>query len=227
MRVAELAQDDRPRERLLEKGPETLTDAELVAVLLRTGTRGTDVLELAERWLAEAGGLEGLAASDRRSLLKPNGVGPAKASIIAAALELGRRLARLSLVRGPILDRPEVVADYLARSFGAARVEKFGVITLDARNRLIRVHELHTGGRTHAEVEPSQIFHNAILDNAHAVILWHTHPSGDPSPSEDDVALTRRLADAGRLLNISVLDHVVATRSGFVSMRQRGLLQPR
>jgi DNA repair protein RadC len=227
MRVAELARAERPRERLLEKGPESLTDAELLAVLLRTGTRETGVLELAEQWLADAGGFEGLAATDRRWLLKRKGIGPAKGSIVAAALEVGRRLARLSVAKEPILDRPEVVADYLARSFGSARVERFGAITLDARNRLIRVHELHVGGRTHADVEPSEIFHNAILDNAHAVILWHTHPSGDPSPSEDDATLTRRLADAGRLLNVAVLDHIVVTRRGFVSLRQRGLLGAR
>ncbi len=223
-RVSETPQADRPREKLLERGPDALSDAELLAVLLRTGVAGTDVLEMAERWLAEAGGLEGLAAADRRSVLKRNGVGPAKGSVVAAALELGRRLARSGLVREPVLDRPEAVADYLARSFGAARVERFGTVTLDARNRLLRVHELHRGGRSHADVEPAEIFHNAILDNAHAVIVWHTHPSGDPSPSEDDVALTRRLADAGRLLNIAVLDHLVVARAGFVSLRQRGLL---
>ena len=227
MRVAELAQEERPREKLLEKGPETLSDAELVAVLLRTGFAGTDVLALAEQWLAEAGGLDGLAASDRRAILQRKGIGPAKGSVVAAALELGRRLARLTLVREPLLDRPEVVADYLARSFGSARVEQFGAITLDARNRLLRVHELHRGGRSHADVEPSEVFHNAILDNAHAVILWHTHPSGDPAPSEDDVTLTRRLADAGRLLNVPVLDHVIVARSAFVSLRQRGLLDVR
>lgn len=227
MRVSELAQDERPREKLLERGPETLSDAELLAVLLRTGVAGTDVLALAEKWLSETGGLDGLAASDRRAILQRKGIGPAKGSVVAAALELGRRLARLSLAREPLLDRPEVVADYLARSFGSARVERFGAITLDARNRLLRVHELHRGGRAHADVEPSEVFHNAILDNAHAVILWHTHPSGDPAPSEDDVTLTRRLADAGRLLNVAVLDHVIVARSGFVSLRQRGVLGTR
>lgn len=227
MRVAELDRSERPRERLLEKGPESLTDAELLAVLLGTGTREAGVMEFAERWLADAGGLEGLAAADRRWLLKRKGIGPAKGSVVAAALEVGRRLAKRSLAREPILDRPEVVADYLARSYGAARVEKFGAITLDARNRLIRVHELHSGGRTHADVEPSEVFHAAILDNANALILWHTHPSGDPSPSEDDATLTRRLAEAGRLLNVAVLDHIVVTRGGFVSLRQRGLIGTR
>ena len=181
MRVAELAEEERPREKLLEKGPETLSDAELLAVLLR-GVAGTDVLALARRG-CPAGGLDGLAASDRRAIHRRKGIGPAKGSVVAAALELGRRLARLSLAREPLLDRPEVVADYLARSFGSARVERFGAITLDARNRLLRVHELHRGGRAHADVEPSEVFHNAILDNAHAVILWHTHPFRNPAPT--------------------------------------------
>ncbi len=225
--VAELAREERPREKLLERGPESLTDAELVAVLLRTGTAGTGVLELAERWLSEAGGLEGLAAADRRAVLRRRGIGPAKGSVVAAALELGRRLARMPLAREPLLDRPEVVADYLARSYASARVEKFGALTLDARNRLLRVHEIHRGGRSHADVEPAEVFNHAILDNAHAVILWHTHPSGDPSPSDDDVALTRRFAEAGRLLNIAVLDHLVVGRAGFVSLRQRGVLSSR
>ena len=227
MRVAELAREERPREKLVSRGPEALSDAELLALLLRTGTAGTDVLALAEKLLAEAGGLGGLAAADRRTILRAKGVGPAKGAVVAAALEVGRRLARLALQGQPLLDRPEVVADYLTRAYGASRVERFGSLTLDARNRLLQVHELHRGARSHADVEPSEVFNSAILDNAHALIVWHTHPSGDPAPSEDDVTLTRRLADAGRLLNISVLDHIVIGRSGFVSLRQRGVLTTR
>ena len=227
VRVAELAREERPRERLARLGPEALSDAELVAVLLRTGTRGTDVLALAEKLLADAGGLAGLAAADRRATVRARGVGPAKGAVVAAALEVGRRLARLALQSVPLLDRPELVAAYLARSYGSSRVEKFGTLTLDARHRLLQVHELHRGGRSHADVEPSEVFNSAILDNAHAVIVWHTHPSGDPAPSEDDAVLTRRLAEAGRLLNIAVLDHIVVGRSGFVSLRQRGVLPGR
>ncbi|HQT94980.1 MAG TPA: DNA repair protein RadC [Thermoanaerobaculaceae bacterium] len=227
VRVAELAREERPREKLLNRGPEALSDAELVALLLRTGTAGTDVLALAEKLLTDAGGLAGLAAADRRMILRAKGVGPAKGAVVAAALEVGRRLARLALQGQPLLDRPEAVAEYLARSYGSSRVERFGSITLDARNRLLQVHELHRGARSHADVEPSEVFNSAILDNAHALIVWHTHPSGDPAPSEDDVILTRRLADAGRLLNIAVLDHIVVGRSGFVSLRQRGVLAAR
>ena len=224
MRVSEMAAAERPREKLLARGAEALEDHELLAVLLRTGTAGTSVLELARSWLGEAGGLEGLAAMSPRQIVRRTGVGPAKGAVLAAALELGRRLAKRRLEGRPILDRPDAVAEFLARTHVRARVEVFGCLSLDARNRLIGTHALHRGARAHSDVEPAEVFHRAILDNAHGVILWHTHPSGDPSPSEDDVALTRRLAQAGRLLNVAVLDHLVVGAGGWVSLRQRGVL---
>jgi len=224
MRVSELSRGERPREKLLEKGPEALSDAELLAVLLRTGVSGTDVLAMAQEWLDEAGGLESLVRADPRQIMSRKGVGLAKGTVVAAALELGRRLARRSLADQQLLDRPEAAVDYLTLRYGHQRVEVFGTLTLDARHRLLRVHELHRGARAHADIEPAEVFNSAIVDNAHAVILWHTHPSGDPTPSGDDEALTRRLADAGRLLGIAVLDHLVVASGGFVSLRQRGVL---
>jgi DNA repair protein RadC len=224
MRVAELSRDERPREKLLEKGPGALSDAELLAVLLRTGISGTDVLEMARRWLDDAGGLENLARSSPHEIVKRRGVGLTKGAVVAAALELGSRVARKALAGRDLMDRPEAVAEYLGHRYGHERVEVFGALTLDARHRLLRQHELHRGARTHADIEPAEVFHSAIVDNAHCVILWHTHPSGDPAPSGDDEALTRRLAEAGRLLGIAVLDHIVIARGGFVSLRQRGVL---
>lgn len=223
VRVSELARAERPREKLLERGPEALSDAELLAVLLRTGVSGEDVLELARRWLKEAGGLESLARADARQIMNRKGVGLAKGAVVAAALELGRRLAKRNLVGQQLLDRPEVAAEYLTLRYGHARVEVFGALTLDVRHRLLGIYELHRGARAHAEIEPAEVFNKAIVDNAHAVILWHTHPSGDPAPSGDDEALTRRLAEAGRLLGITVLDHLIVAGSGFVSLRQRGI----
>ncbi len=224
MRVAELDRSERPREKLLERGAEALSDAELIAILLRTGVKGEDVIEFARRWLDEVGGLDRLATCDPQELFRKKGIGLAKGTTMAAALELGRRLARRRLDGLPLLDRPEAVGEYLLRAWSRERVEVFGALTLDARNRLLREHVLHRGARTHAEVEPSAVFKAAIADNAHSVILWHTHPSGDPTPSEDDAALTRRLAEAGRLLGIAVLDHIVIGRGTYVSLRQRGAL---
>lgn len=223
MRVAELDAEARPREKLLARGPGALTDSELVAVLLGTGTRGRPVLDLAREWLAEAGGLDRLAAQDSVEVRRQKGIGQAKACVVAAALELGRRLARKRLEGTPLLDRPELVAEYLT-AWTSERVEVFGCLTLDARNRLVRCHVLHRGARAYSPVEPSEVFRAAIADAAHSVVLWHTHPSGDPAPSEDDLTLTRRLGDAGRSLGIAVLDHIVMGRGTFVSLRQRGLL---
>jgi DNA repair protein RadC len=224
MRVADLPADDRPRERLLAKGAASLSDAELLAVLLRTGRKGEPVLEMARNWLADAGGLAGLAALDVEELRRRPGVKEAKATVVAAALELGRRLARQQVKARSLLDRPELAAEFLGRRYADERVEVFGCLSLDGRQRLVREHLIHRGARTHAEVEPAEVFRVAIADNANSLILWHTHPSGDPTPSEDDVALTRQLAAAGRTLNIRVLDHLVIAREGFVSLRQRGLL---
>lgn len=224
MRVSELTPEERPREKLLANGPAALSDPELLAVLLRTGTRGTPVLDLAREWLRDSGGLEKLVSADLSEILKTKGVGMAKGAIVAAALELGRRVAERRVAHGPLLDRPEAVASMLTHAHAHERVELFGCITLDARNRLLGNRVLHRGGRSHAPVEPSEVFHPAIRENAHAMILWHTHPSGDPTPSEDDIALTHRLAEAGRLLNIRVLDHLVVARGAFVSLRQRGLI---
>jgi len=211
---------------MLARGAASLSDAELLAILLRTGRKGESVLELARRWLAEAGGLAGLAALDLAELMRRKGVGSSKATIVAAALELARRLAREQATARPLLDRPELAAEMLARRHADERVEVFGCLSLDARHRLLREHVLHRGGRTHADVEPAEVFRAAIADNANAVIVWHTHPSGEPSPSDDDLALTRQLVAAGRTLNIKVLDHLVIAREGFVSLRQRGLLPP-
>ena len=224
MRVAELLPDERPREKLLERGAAALSDVELLAVLLRTGVRGQSVLEYARRWLDDAGGLAGLAMLDASELQTRHGIGAAKSAELAAALELGRRLAYSRLENRPLLDRPELVADYIVRRHGRERVEIFGALCLDSRHRLVRELVLHRGARTHSLVEPSEVFRRAITANAHALIVWHTHPSGDPSPSEDDLDLSRRLVQAGKLLSIAVLDHVIVAGGGFVSLRQRGIM---
>jgi DNA repair protein RadC len=223
-RVAELPSSEKPREKLIARGAGALSDAELLAVLLRTGRAGEGVLELAQRWLDDVGGLHRLASLDPEQLVRRPGVGPAKGLVLAAALELGRRLARRDLAAQPVYERPEAVARWVLRAFGRESVEVFGCLTLDSRNRLVREHVLHRGLRDQAAVEPAMVFKAAIADDAHAVILWHTHPSGDPTPSADDEELTRRLAEAGALLRIRVLDHVVVGQGGWVSLRERGIV---
>ncbi len=222
MRVFELVRDERPREKLLSQGPGACSTAELLAILLRTGTRQHSVLELAQSWLREVGGLAGLARLPAAEILGKKGVGKAKAATLLAALELSRRLAREAGRAEPVLDSPEVVYQLLAPACLSARTELFGILTLDARHRLLKEHVLHRGVRDGAQVEPAEVFYRAIADNAHAIILWHSHPSGDPTPSQDDLALTRTLVEAGKILRIAVLDHVIVAAGGFVSLRRQG-----
>ncbi|MCX7895402.1 MAG: DNA repair protein RadC [Thermoanaerobaculum sp.] len=193
-------------------------------MLLRTGTRHQGVLELAQQWLAEAGGLKGLSRLPASAILQKKGIGKAKAAALMAALELSRRLVAEELRGGAFLDSPEAVYRFLAPAYLRERTEIFGILTLDVRHRLIREHVLHRGVRDGASVEPAEVFHRAILDNAHGLILWHTHPSGDPRPSSDDLALTRTLVQAGQVLRVAVLDHVIVAAGGFVSLRQEQLM---
>lgn len=222
MRVSELSEEERPREKLLTHGPAALTNPELLAILLRTGTAGVDVLGLARGLLQECGGLTGLARLEVSELLAKKGIGKAKAATLAAALELSRRLVGEEAKHGPVLNSPEAVYRFLAPRVLSERTEIFGILTLDVRHHFLREHYLHRGVRDGAGVEPAEVFHRAIQDNAHAVILWHTHPSGDPSPSPDDLSLTRTLAEAGKVFRIQVLDHLIVASGGYVSLRQRG-----
>jgi DNA repair protein RadC len=218
-RIAEMDPSQRPRERLLDYGPSVLSDAELIAVLLRTGRRGQGVVDSAQRLLADEGGLTGVARMDIRQLVARPGFGPAKAATLLAALELGTRLARSELHRRERLDSPDVAAEYLRRRLQTERRELFGFLTLDARRRLLRCHELTRGTRSQATVDPAEVFRNALLDDASGVLVFHNHPSGDLDPSRDDLDLTRRLARGGEVVGIRLLDHLVVAGSRWLSLR--------
>lgn len=219
--LRELPADDRPRERLLEHGARALSDSEVVAVLLGTGTRGVSALDLARRLLGHVGGLEGLRACGAEDLEVP-GVGPAKRCAVLAACELAVRLARSSLPHREPLSRPAAAARYLDLRYGRVDQEVMGALFLDTRHRLIREEEVFRGTLGRAAVEPRPILKRGLLLGAAAFLLFHTHPSGDPSPSAEDLAFTRRLRDAGELVGISLLDHLVLGRGGaWVSLRER------
>ncbi len=218
-RIREMDPSQRPRERLLSYGASALSDAELLAILLRSGQRGRGALAVANDWLAEVGGLGGLVRSDVHEILQRPGVGPAKAAAVAAALELGRRIARAELRPGRLLDRPEAAGPFVARQLLGRQQEVFGMITLDGRHRIIAVHELTNGTRNQAPVDPAELFRRAVLDRAAGVLAFHNHPSGDPEPSSDDLALTRRLAAAGHHIGVSLLDHLVVGGQRWISIR--------
>jgi DNA repair protein RadC len=223
-RLAELPKEERPREKLLAKGPEALSDEELVAVLLGTGRAGRPVLELARDLLAD-GGVHGLFRREGGELPKHvRGVGDAKAARLSAALEIARRLFRDDLAERDVVSSPADAAKFLTALLAGESREVMGALLLDAKNRLLRNAAVFHGTMTHAAVAPSPLFRQAILAGATGLVLWHNHPSGDPEPSPDDVATTGRLAAAGREIGIEVKDHLVLGRGRWVSFRERGLL---
>lgn len=220
--IRDLPTDERPRERLLNGGPTGLSDAELVAVLLRTGTRGKSVTELSRELLEDVGGIAGLASTSRTAW-KRSGLGAAKQASIMAALELGRRWARLRLPERQPLADPGAVADYLRMSFLDRDQETMGVLYLDSRHRLLDAECLFRGTLTRTAVEPRPILRQALLKGAGTCVLFHTHPSGDPRPSAEDVAFTRRVMEAGEPLGVRLVDHLILGASGrWWSMRSQG-----
>lgn len=209
----------RPRERLHAHGAEALDDSELLALVLRTGARGTDASALARELLARFEGLRGLSRAARAELAAFHGVGPAKAAALVSALELGRRLAGRRLAPGEPVRGPEDVHRHYYWRLRDRRVECFLAILLDSRHRVVRDVELSTGTLTASLVHPREVFRPALQEAAAALVLVHNHPSGDPAPSAEDRAVTRRLAEAGELLGIRVLDHVIVGEQGFFSFR--------
>ena len=220
--IRELPADERPRERLLAHGARSLGDAELIAVLLRTGRNGISALAMAREVLAANGGLAGLAVAAPAPLAQ-RGLGPAKAATLLAAAEVGRRLARRELGDRPPLANPAAVASYLALRYAVRDQEVMGALYLDVRNRLVADRELFRGALSRAAVEPRQLLREGLLLGAAGLILFHTHPSGDPSPSAEDLAFTRRLAEAGETVGVRLVDPLVLGGVGrWVSLRERG-----
>ena len=216
--------DEMPRERLFAQGIQALTDAELVALTLRTGGAGSCVTALAANLLAQHGGLSGLARSDLRELMGLPGVGRTKAAALVAAIEVGRRISRRRLREGDAIRSPEDVFRHFETRLRHANQEHFVVLLLDGRHRVLGEEIVSLGTLTASLVHPREVFRPAIRASAAALILVHNHPSGDPEPSPEDRTVTERLASAGELLGVPVLDHVVVAERGFRSLRDDGTL---
>ncbi len=221
--LRELPASERPRERLEKLGPAALSDTELLAILLRTGIPGHTALDLARDLLSDYGGLDGLLRVGFGELARRSGLGPAKAAQVQAALELGRRLLLLTPEQRRQINTPEDVASLLRLEMGHLDQEQIRVLLLDTRHRLIRQVLVYQGNVCSAQVRIGELFREAIRENCSAVLVVHNHPSGDPTPSPEDVAITREIIEAGRLLSIEVLDHLVVARQGYVSLRERRL----
>lgn len=214
----------RPRERLLKEGARTLTDAELLAILIRTGTSRNTALDLAAVILANFNGLRGLVQASVEELSAVKGVGPAKAAQIKAALELGKRLAADSGEERAVIKTPADAAGLVMEEMRHLDREHFRALLLNAKNQVIGQEVISIGTLNSSAVHPRELFKSAIKRSAAALILVHNHPSGDPSPSREDVEVTRRLVEVGRLIGIEVLDHLVIGDNKFSSLKAKGLL---
>lgn len=228
LKIREMPQNDRPREKLMTRGASALTDAELLAILLRTGLPGANAVDVAAQLLERYGSLGALSRCTVEEISEIPGIGQAKGLHLVAAFQLGHRLAREKLAAEKI-DSPELVYELLGAEMRLLHKESLRVILLDTRHRLLRIQEVSLGSLNESIAHPRDVFRPAIISSAYAVIVVHNHPSGDPSPSQSDHSLTRRLAEAAELLQIKFLDHIIIGAPGdgrapYFSFKETGVL---
>ena len=224
MLIKDLPADARPREKLLQHGAATLTDAELLALLLRTGFKGLGVLQLAQSVIDQFGGYAGLLHAQAADLKGIKGLGPAKRAELAAVIEMARRALAQKLAAAPVFDSPQAVKDYLQLHLGSLPHEVFAVLFLDSQHKLLGLERLFTGTLGQTSVYPREVVKRALARNAGAVILAHNHPSGVAEPSRADEFLTQTLKNALALVDVRVIDHLVIGQGQVVSFAERGLL---
>jgi DNA repair protein RadC len=228
LRLKDQPASERPRERLVARGPDALTQAELIAILLRTGLKGVNVVQVGQSLLQKYGSLNALALATVDELKQVPGIGRDKAATLVAAFALARRMEQERREESPVLDNPATVVNFMRETNRLLNVESFQVLLLNVRKKLIRSEEISQGLLDTILVHPREVFRAAIVANAAGVVLVHNHPSGDPAPSEADIKVTRDLIRAGQLLKIEVVDHVIIGRAtperqkDYVSLRELG-----
>ena len=223
MKIKSFAKENRPRERLKEKGSEALSDAELLALIIRTGTKKSNVIDVSQNLLMKYN-LQSLSRINLESLSKIDGIGEAKACQIVACFELARRTLSKKLKKDQINSAKDIAKQYIPK-FAYEKKEKMIGIYLDTRRRVIKEIELFVGNLDTTIIDPKEIFHHAIDENAAGVILLHNHPSGDSTPSEEDIKITNDLMKAAELLNINFLDHIIIGDKNYTSFREKKLIQ--
>lgn len=221
--IRELDETERPREKLLRHGPSVLSDAELLAIVLGSGLRGENVIDLARRVLETVGNLPGLVRADTRALQRTKGLGPAKAAQVAAAIELGQRVQQIDPEQRPLLTSPDAVFRHFGSRLLGRPKESLLVLSLDTKGRLIGAPATFEGNVNAVSIRAAEVFKDPVILEAKSVIFVHNHPSGDPSPSPQDVAVTEALIQAGEVLEIPVNDHIIVGQGSYVSMYREGL----
>ena len=223
VRIKELPSSEQPRERLRDYGPSALSDAELLAILLRTGLQGMNVVQLAQKLLLEHGGWIGLQRLQFEEMVAIHGLGEAKTAQVKAALEIGRRLLLAQPEQRPQITSPADVANLLLVEMAHLEQEHLRVVLLNTKNYVLKIETVYIGSINSSAVRIGEVFKAALKQNAAALIVVHNHPSGDPTPSPEDVAVTRQLVEAGKLLDVDVLDHLVIGQGRWISLRERRL----
>lgn len=223
LRISDIDKNERPRERLMRLGADSLSKAELLGILLRTGLPGENAVQVGQRLLTKHNGLIGLQKLSFEELCSEKGVGVAKACQLKAAIELGARIARETPQEKPAVHSPADAANLVLYEMGALDQEELWILLLDVRNRVMSTIKLYKGSTSSSQVRVGEIFKHAVRAAASSIIVIHNHPSGDPSPSPDDIAITRAITAAGKLLDIEVLDHLVIGAGRFTSMKEKGL----
>lgn len=223
IRIKELPTNEQPRERLRDYGPQALSDSELLAILLRVGVEGQNVVQLAQEMLIKNGGWAGLQRMGFEEMCKIHGMGEAKTAATKAALEIGRRLLLAAPEQRPQISSPSDVANLLMVEMSHLEQEHLRVVLLNTKNFVQKIHTVYVGTINSSAVRVGEVFKEALRTNAAALIVVHNHPSGDPTPSPEDAQVTRQLVEAGKLLDVDVLDHLVIGMGRWVSLRERGL----
>lgn len=230
-RLKSMAAGERPQERMQQLGAGSLSDTELLAMLLRNGTRGHDVLSLASQLIAEAGSLSGLIAWHENDFRKLKGIGRVKSLQLLTVMEVARRILSQQRVATPLLDQPDLVVDYMRAYVHGLHVEKFWILCLNRKNRLKRCVEITSGTAHSSLVHPREVFREAIREGSSALLCVHNHPSGDPAPSAADLRITRQLREAAQTVDIALVDHIILGHPGndplgigYYSFRLNGLL---
>ncbi len=225
--LKDLPAEERPRERLWKYGPEVLSNAELLAIIIRTGNRNETALALAQRMLSELGqgeGLSFLVDATVEELTKVKGISMAKACAIKAAVELGKRIGGIKSIDKVFIRSPRDVANLLMNEMRYLKKEYFRTIQLNVKNQVLAVEDISVGSLNSSIVHPREVFKGPIRRSSAAIILIHNHPSGDPSPSREDIEVTRRLYEAGKLLGIDVLDHIIIGDGIYTSLKEKGII---
>jgi DNA repair protein RadC len=222
-RISDMLEDDKPRERLALQGPASLSNGELIAILLRVGVKGESAIQVGNRLLKKFHGLRGLYKTPFNDLQREHGLGLAKTAQLKAAIELGRRLTIESPEDRPAINSPKDAADLVLYEMSILEQEEFRVMLLDRRNKVMETNTLYRGSVSSSQIRIGEVFKEAVRKNSSSIIIIHNHPTGDPTPSTDDISVTRAIIQAGKILDIEVLDHLVIGSGIFASMKEKGL----